>query len=203
MPRLVLVALTVMAGKATMALTADGRARAAVPSRLDADDPVAHEVVAVIEEMASRWGSGRRQTIVSDFWDATDPQVMYLAGEQPDWFIGTAAIEAYLAIRPNATPSISSYDVAGLRVRPMGRDQAIATWNLDFQFQRGTLPAMRERLRASAMLRRTSGGWKFFYYAESPKSSMTYLRELYETIVTPEFKRKVEVMAPPALTHPR
>jgi len=161
----------------------------------ESTDAVVREVTAVVEDMASRWGSGRRHTIVRDLWDATDPQVMYLAGEQPDWFIGTPAIEAYLALRPNAPPSVSSYEVDALRVRPMGRDQAIATWNLDYQFQRGTLPAMRERLRASALLRRTSGGWKFSYYSESPKSSMTYLRELYEATVTPEFRRKVEAAA--------
>ncbi len=192
-----------MAGMATIALTGDGLARAVSPPRLDAADSVAREVVAVIEAMAMRWDSGRRHTIVADFWDVADPQVMYLAGEQPDWFIGTVAIEAYLAIRPNSPPSISSYDVEGVRVRPIGHDQVIATWNLDYQFQRGTLPAMRERLRASAMLRRTGGGWKFFYYAESPKSPMTYLRELYEATVTPEFKRKVDAMAPPTVRPPR
>jgi hypothetical protein len=72
----------------------------------------------------------------------------------------------------------------------------MAVWNLDYQFQRGTLPAMRERLRASAMLRKTNGGWKFFVYTESPKSSMTYLRDLYEAIVTPEFKAKVDAAKP-------
>ncbi len=185
MPRFALV-VAVMAGMVGTPVAA------ATPARVDAEESVAREIVAVIEQMASRWGSGRRHTIVRDFWDVADPQVMYLAGEQPDWFLGVAAVEAYLAIRPNAPPSISSYDVEALRVRSLGPDQAIATWNLDYQFKRGTLPAMRERLRASAMLRRTVGGWKFFYYAESPKSSMTYLRELYEATVTPEFQRKVE-----------
>ncbi|MDX2223668.1 MAG: nuclear transport factor 2 family protein, partial [Rhodospirillaceae bacterium] len=101
-------------------------------------------------------------------------------------------IAAYLGPRPNAPPSISSFAVSNIRVRPVAADVALAAWELDYQFQRGALPAMRERLRASALLRRTPGGWKFFVYAESPKSSMTYLRELYEAIVTPEFKAKVD-----------
>ncbi len=150
------------------------------------------EVTAVVQNMAARWGAGQRHTIVDDLWDKADPQVMYLAGEQADWFVGTAPISAYLGLRPNAPASISSYAIDGIRVRAISYNVALAIWNLDYQFQRGTLPAMRERLRASAMLRKTEAGWKFFYYAESPKSAMTYLRDLYESIVTPDFKAKVE-----------
>ena len=150
------------------------------------------EVTAVVQNMAARWGAGQRHTIVDDLWDKADPQVMYLAGEQADWFVGVAPISAYLGLRPNAPASISSYAIDGIRVRAISDTVALAVWNLDYQFQRGTLPAMRERLRASAMLRRTQAGWKFFYYAESPKSAMTYLRDLYESIVTPEFKTKVD-----------
>jgi hypothetical protein len=84
----------------------------------------------------------------------------------------------YLAIRPKAPPLFSSYEVDALRVRAMGRGPAIVTWKLDYQFQRGTLPAMRERLRASALLRRTPDGWEFPHCSESPKSSMTHLRDL-------------------------
>lgn len=148
------------------------------------------QVRAVVLDMASRWGSGRRHTIVGDLWDAGDARVLYLAGEQPDWFIGVPAIEAYLAVRPNAPPSVSRYDVDTIRIRTVSDGVALATWNLDYQFQRGTMAPMRERLRASAMLRSTPAGWKFFYYAESPKSAMTYLRELYEAIVTPDFRDK-------------
>lgn len=154
------------------------------------------EVTATVEAMAVRWNAGQRHTIVRDFWDASDPKVMYLAGEQSDWFVGLPAIEAYLAIRPNAPPTISSFVVTDIRVRTVAPDVALAVWNLDYQFQRGTLPAMRERLRSSALMRRTDAGWKFFVYTESPKSSMTYLRDLYEAIVTPEFKAKVEAAKP-------
>jgi hypothetical protein len=162
------------------------------PARADVET----EVTSTVQAMAARWNAGQRHTIAKDFWDASDPKVMYLAGEQPDWFVGLPAIEAYLAIRPNAPPTISSFVVTDIRVRPVAADVAMAVWNLDYQFQRGTLPAMRERLRASAMLRKTNGGWKFFVYTESPKSSMTYLRDLYEAIVTPEFKAKVDVAKP-------
>lgn len=161
-------------------------ALAASPSSIEA------EVTTVVQDMASRWGTGQRHTIVRDLWDTADDKAMYLAGEQADWFMGTAPIEAYLGVRPNAPPSVSSYEVDTIRVRSLNENMALATWNLDYQFKRGTMNAMRERLRASAMLRKTPKGWKFFYYAESPKSSVTYLRELYESIVTPEFKAKVD-----------
>jgi hypothetical protein len=154
------------------------------------DARIEEQVRAVVLDMASRWGSGRRHTIVGDLWDLGDSRVMYLAGEQPDWFVGVSAIEAYLAVRPNAPPSVSRYEADMIRVRTLSDGVALATWNLDYQFQRGTMQPMRERLRASAILRSTPAGWKFCYYAESPKSAMTYLRELYEAIVTPDFRKK-------------
>ena len=153
------------------------------------------EVSRVVQDMAARWEQGRRHTIVTDLWDTADARAIYLAGEQPDWLVGTAAMQAYLAPRPNSPPSVSSYVIEQLRVRALSNELAIATWNLDYQFKRGDLAAMRERLRVTAMLRRTNSGWKFFYYAESPKSSLTYLRELYESIVTPEFKAKAAAAA--------
>ncbi|MDX2223288.1 MAG: hypothetical protein SFV21_11090, partial [Rhodospirillaceae bacterium] len=101
------------------------------------DAATTREVTAVVEAMAARWTAGERQTIVADFWDAEDPGVMYLAGEQPDWFVGAPAIAAYLGPRPNAPPSISSFAVSNIRVRPVAADVALAAWELDYQFQRG------------------------------------------------------------------
>lgn len=75
------------------------------------------EVTATVEAMAARWNAGQRHTITQDFWDASDPKVMYLAGEQADWLVGLPAIDAYLAVRPNAPPTISSFVVSDIRVR--------------------------------------------------------------------------------------
>jgi len=160
--------------------------------RAETPDAVRAEVTAAVEAWAARWNNGRRDSIVAALWDTDDPEIMYLAGEQPDWMIGAAAIGAYLGPRPNAAPTISDYAVSHIRVRAMADNVALASWELDYQFQRGAVPAMRERLRAAATLREVSNEWKFVTYAESPKSAMTYLRELYEAIVTQAFEAKVD-----------
>ncbi len=58
------------------------------------------------------------------------------------------------------------------------------------EFRRG--PPLGEKLRANAILRRTADGWRFIYYAEAAKSTLAYVRDMYENMATPEFKQRFE-----------
>lgn len=66
----------------------------------------------------------------------------------------------------------------------------MATWFVwaEYKFKNG--PPVGEHLRATGILRKTNGGWKFIYYAESPKSTMAYIKDLYEVMATPEFRER-------------
>lgn len=65
----------------------------------------------------------------------------------------------------------------------------------EMKFRRG--PPMGERLRANALLRNTAEGWRFSYYAGAPKSTLAYVRDMYENMATPEFRQRLQGAAAP------
>ena len=42
-----------------------------------------------------------------------------------------------------------------------------------------------EEVRVSAVLRNTDDGWKYIHWAESPKTAMVYIEDLFEKDVAP------------------
>lgn len=172
-----------------------GTARAAPPVVAEPELPlsspeVAVEVAAVIHRMSEMFTSLDGPQPI-ELFDRNDPAPQYLAEEEPDWMIGWDKLEWYFT-DPARFAVVEAMDMnpSNIRVRSLSPDLALATWDIfaEFKFRRG--PPLGERLRANAILRRTQDGWRFIYYAEAPKSTMAYVRDMYENMATPEFRER-------------
>jgi len=126
-----------------------------------------------------------------ELFDRSEPAIQYLGEEMDDWMIGWDALEWYFNTPERfAMVEAMDYHPSNIRVRSLTPELALATWDIhaEMKFRRG--PPMGERLRANAILRDTSEGWRFIYYAESAKSTLAYINDLYEAMATPEFRER-------------
>jgi hypothetical protein len=126
-------------------------------------------------------------------FDPAERAPQYLGEEMPDWMIGWDKLSWYFKTPERfAVVEAMDYHPSNIRVRSLTPDLALATWDVfaEMKFKRG--PPMGEKLRANAILRKTDAGWRFIYYAEAPKSTMTYIRDLYEEMARPEFRRRFD-----------
>ncbi len=128
-----------------------------------------------------------------ELFDRNEPAPQYLAEEQPDWMIGWDKLEWYFNT-PERNAAVQAMDMnpSNIRVRSLTPDLALATWDIlaEMKFRWG--PPLGERLRANAILRKTEAGWRFIYYAEAPKSTMAYVRDMYENMARPEFRQRFQ-----------
>lgn len=170
-------------------------ARATPPATAEPELPlsspeVAAEVSAVIHRMSEMFTQLDGPQPI-ELFDRNEPAPQYLAEEEPDWMIGWDKLEWYFT-DPARFAVVEAMDMnpSNIRVRSLTPDLALATWDIfaEFKFRRG--PPLGERLRANAILRRTGDGWRFIYYAEAPKSTMAYVRDMYENMATPEFRER-------------
>lgn len=175
--------------------------------KLPLSSPEVHdEVVAVIKLMGERFTDidGPQPHTLFDP-DETAPQ--YLGEEMSDWMVGHEALKWYFETPERfAFVEAMDYNPSNIRVRSLTDDLALATWDVlaEMKFRGG--PPMGEKLRANAILRDTDAGWRFIYYAEAPKSTLTYVRDLYESLASDEFRARFpESGGPPggAITAPQ
>jgi hypothetical protein len=154
-------------------------------------------VEAVVRRMSAMYGDVKGPQAI-DLFDRNEPVPMYLAEEEPDWIVGWEALDRYFRT-PERFAVVEAMDMnpSNIRVKLLAPDLALATWEIfaEMKFRRG--PPMGERLRANALLRNTADGWRFIYYAEAPKSTLAYVRDMYENMATPEFRQRFEGAAAP------
>lgn len=171
-------------------------AAASEPSLPLASPSVHAEVEAVIRQMSAMYTDINGPQPL-ELFDRNETAPMYLAEEAPDWIIGWDKLEWYFNTpERNAVVEAMDMNPSNVRVRSLTPDLALATWDIfaEMKFRRG--PPMGERLRANAILRLTEQGWRFIYYAEAPKSTLAYVRDMYESMATPEFRQRFEGAAP-------
>jgi hypothetical protein len=149
------------------------------------------DIAAVIHDMAGRWASDTWATIPADLWDTSEPMPMYLAEEQPGWLMGWDEVREYFNPKRGFMEA-SNYDASNIKVRLIADDLAVATWNIYWQMKGRRMEPIGERLRANAIFRKTTAGWKFIHYGEAPKSPSVYLNDLYTQQTSPEFRARVE-----------
>jgi hypothetical protein len=171
--------------------------QAAEPALPLSSPAVQTEVAAVVRQMSAMFTDLEGPTPL-ELFDRAEPAPQYLAEEEADWMIGWDKLEWYFNAPERRAP-VQAMDMtpSNIRVRSLTPELALATWDIlaEMKFRRG--PAMGERIRANAILRRTAEGWRFIYYAEAAKSTMAYVRDMYENMATDEFRKRFEA-APPA-----
>lgn len=147
------------------------------------------EIEAVVHDTAARWNSQDYASVL-DLWDRDEPNVMYLAEEQPGWFVGWGQLKAYLGA---GTPFIEAIreEMANIRVQPIAADLAAVTWDLHFEMKQKGAQPIGEDIRVTAIMRRKPEGWRYIHYAEAPMTAAMYMRKLMSQDVDPEKFREV------------
>jgi len=131
------------------------------------NDSLHQEVGALVAELERRW-SGLDLGIIRELWDESDPEPIYIAEELRHPVVGWAAFDEYW-IRLAGRLRGAGYRTSELRTRAIGTDLALACLVIDWQL----LPVEAEtpnrgQSRATAVLRRTPGGWRFIHWMEAP-----------------------------------
>lgn len=181
----------------------------ALPAVATAADPLpgtppamSRDVTAVVMRLGELFTDiGGPQPIT--LFDRSWPAPQYLGEEMDDWMIGWEDLDWYFGNPARwAAVEAMDYHPSNVRVRALGPDLALATWDVlaEMKFRRG--PPMGERLRANGILRRTDDGWRFIYYAEAAKSTLAYITDLYEAMSSEDFRARFDTEAKDALTTP-
>jgi hypothetical protein len=169
---------------------------------ISVDPEVEAAVKAVVLDTAERWNSQDFATVL-ELWDKNEPFPTYLAEEQAQWFVGWDRLNEYLdPAMPNPILDAIREEMFQIQVKEIGPDLAIAIWEMRFHMKMRFSNAIGETVRVSAVLRNTPEGWRYIHWAESPKTAMVYIEDLYEQDVDddwPEFfeeakKRRTEVV---------
>lgn len=151
------------------------------------------QVQADVEAMIHKFGammSDLKGPRPSQLFDRTISP-MYLAEENVDWTEGVEELAWYHEVPERlAFVDALDYQSSKIRVRMLAPDIALAAWHVHANQKMRRGRPWAEYFRANAVLRNTPDGWKFVYYAEAPRSTMAYVREMYERLVSPEFKAK-------------
>jgi ketosteroid isomerase-like protein len=170
------------------------------------DSQIQDEVAEVIRMMGACFTNiGGPQPIT--LFDPDEPAPQYLGEEMDDWMIGWETLKWYFETPERfAMIEAMDYHPSNIRVRSLTDDLALATWDVhaEMKFRRGA--PLGEKLRANAVLRRTRDGWRFIYYAEAPKSTMSYMQDLYANMASAEFRARftagTKLTDPPTRTEP-
>ena len=148
--------------------------------KIDVSPEVEAAVTEVIHATAERWNSQDYATVL-ELWDPSEPFPTYLAEEQAQWFIGWERLRGYLdPPRPNPVVEAIREEMYNIYVKQIAPDLAIAVWDMHFEMKTIGSNPIGEEVRVSAVLRNTPDGWRYIHWAESPKTAMVYIEDLYE-----------------------
>jgi hypothetical protein len=176
-----LLCMLIVAGTAL----AGGHKRTEPAPKIDVAPEVEAAVIAVIHDTAARWNSQDFATLL-ELWDPNEPFPFYLAEEQAEWFIGWDRLRGYLdPQRPNPAVEAIREEMYDIKVKQIAPDLAIAVWQMHFEMKVIASNPIGEEVRVSAVLRNTPDGWRYIHWAESPKTAMVYIEDLYEKDVAP------------------
>jgi len=155
------------------------------PPKIEIDPAIEADIKAVIHDTAERWNSQDFATLL-ELWDPDEPYPTYLAEEQAQWFIGWDRLRSYLdPSRPNPAIEAIREEMSNIHVKLIAPDLAIAVWDLHFEMKVIASNPIGEDVRVSAVLRNTDAGWRYIHWAESPKTAMVYIEDLFERDVAP------------------
>jgi len=149
------------------------------------DPDVKAGVVATLMEAEKRWNSQDFATLL-ELWDDKDSCPTCLAEEQSQWFVGWPRLNGYLN-PPKANPAIEVIreEYSDIQVKQIAPDLAIAIWYMHFEMKVIASKPIGEDIRVSAVLRKKDDDWKFIHWAESPKTTLVYVEDLFEKDVAP------------------
>ncbi len=148
------------------------------PSILDAE--LTSQINEVVMGMAERWNSQDYKTVL-EVWDKDVEVPVYLAEEQSGWFVGWEALNNYLnPARPSDVIDVMRFQIYDVRAIRLADDLAIGVWEYQFDMKMALGKPYGKRVRGSGIFRKKPEGWRFIYYAESPKSPFVSIEEAFQ-----------------------
>ena len=175
----------VAASLLSLTATAGGHKERKPAPKIDIPADVEAAVIEVIHDTAARWNSQDFSSLL-ELWDPDEAFPTYLAEEQAEWFIGWDRLLAYLdPPRPNPIVEVIREEMYNIKVKLIAPNLAIAVWEMHFEMKTIGSNPIGEEVRVSAVLRDTDAGWRYVHWAESPKTAMVYIEDLYEKDVAP------------------
>jgi len=120
-------------------------------------------------------------------WDETREPV-YFAEEAPEPLLDWSALQSYWDLTRASIEAMGMRITAVLGTRELapGFVSVVYTMHWDARRRGSTTPLGGDN-RVCATLHRTSTGWRFVQYVESPLAPIVYMKRLYEQSVTPGF----------------
>ena len=172
--------------------SAGGHKKVVPPPKIEVDAKVEAAVRAVVNDTAERWNSQDFASLL-ELWDPNEAYPTYLAEEQAQWFIGWDRLREYLD-PPKANPVVEAIreTMSDIAVKQIAPDLAIAVWYMHFEMKVIASNPIGEDIRVSAVLRNTADGWRYIHWAESPKTAMVYIEDLFEKDVEPGWNEYYE-----------
>lgn len=157
------------------------------PVDIPVDAAVRDGVLATLAATEKSWNSQDTASLLK-LWDDADAFPTYLAEEQSQWFVGKARMKAYLdPPRPNPAIEAVREQYSGIQVKQIAPDLALAIWYMHFEMKIIQSKPIGEDIRVSAVLRKTADGWKYIHWAESPKTALVYIEDLFEKDVSADW----------------
>ena len=120
-------------------------------------------------------------------WDQSREPV-YFAEEAPEPLLDWAALQAYWDLTRASIETMGMRITSVYGVRDLAPDLVSVVYSMHWDARvRGAATPLGGDNRVCATLRRTSAGWRFVQYVESPLAPIVYIKRLYEQSVTPGF----------------
>ena len=138
------------------------------------------EIEQIFKDAERIWDS-QKYVDLKPLWDEDDPDPFYLAEEQADWKIGWDDLRKYWEPVPGKRMleaiRMRFYDI---KIKPLSDEYLFAVgWVRHDMKMRGPIKAWGGDARINALFRKKKEGWKFIAYAESHKTPVIYMQELY------------------------
>ena len=138
------------------------------------------EIEQIFKDAERIWDS-QKYIDLKTLWDEDDPDPFYLAEEQADWKIGWEDLkkdwEPVPGKRMLEAIRMRFYDI---KIKPLSDEYLFAVgWVRHDMKMRGPIKAWGGDARINALFRKKKEGWKFIAYAESHKTPVIYMQELY------------------------
>jgi hypothetical protein len=146
------------------------------------------EIEDMLRQTEVLWDTQKYGDLIK-LWDPNEETPFYLAEEEDDWKIGWDELKKYWEPVPGKRKAAAiRMRFSNVRAKMIAPDLAYGTFEIRFDMKLyGPMKAFGETGRGSAIFRKTSEGWRYISYAESPLAPLKYMQTLYEKNLHPEF----------------
>ncbi len=146
------------------------------------------EIHALLSRTEEIWNSQEFHRL-KEVWDASDPDPWYVPEEIEEPFFSWPEIERYWNPGRKVLNAFR-WEFSKLKVKSLAPDLALGLFDHFYEISLAVGPPTPPTAgfdRCLALFRKTSDGWRHILYAQCPLGPDTYVRNLRQRIVRPDF----------------